>query len=128
MAFSQRKYHGFRNHVEFDKKRILVSGTNEFSIYGYVNSTSDTSYKLLHHQLGPDDEIKYADFIEDIVPKYLFMIINNTTKKESYLYIKLICKNKEFFSGKTQESETTVIATPFCPSCGTKNDEDQKIK
>ena len=101
MAFSQRKYHGFRNHVEFDKKRIVVSGTNEFSIYGYTNSTSETSYKLLHQQLGPGDEIKYADFIEDVVPKYLFMIINNTTRKESYLYIKLICKNKEFFSGKT---------------------------
>lgn len=28
MSFSQRRYHGFRQHVEFDKKRILLSGTN----------------------------------------------------------------------------------------------------
>lgn len=61
---------------------------------------SDVSYELLHHQLGPDEEIKYIDFIEDIVPKYLFMIVNNAAKKESYLYIKLICKNQEFFDRK----------------------------
>ena len=54
---------------------------------------SDASYELLNHQLSCDEVIKYIDFIEDIVPKYLFMIVNNTEKKESYLYIKLICKN-----------------------------------
>ena len=93
MSFSQRQYHGFRNHVEFDKKRILVSNTNQFSIHGYENCMSDASYELLNHQLSCEEEIKYVDFIEDIVPKYLFMIVNNTVKKESYLYIKLICKN-----------------------------------
>ena len=93
MSASQRRYHGFRNHVEFDKKRILLSSTNQFSIHGYENYMSDVSYELLHHQLSSDEEIKYIDFIEDIVPKYLFMIVNNTVKKESYLYIKLICKN-----------------------------------
>jgi len=111
MSFSQRRYHGFRNHVEFDKKRILLSSINEFSIHGYENCTSDVSYELLHQQLSSDEEIKYADFIEDIVPKYLFMIVNNTTKRESYLYIKLICKNKQFFNRKRQGEEEAATTT-----------------
>ena len=42
-------------------------------------------------------EIKYINFIEDIVPKYLFLIANDTENKVSYLYIKYIKKNDQFF-------------------------------
>ena len=42
-------------------------------------------------------EIKYINFIEDIVPKYLFLIANDTENKVSYLYIKYIKKNDHFF-------------------------------
>lgn len=49
MSFSQRRYHGFRNHVEFDKKRILLAGSNEFSIHGYENCMSDVSCELVRH-------------------------------------------------------------------------------
>ena len=45
------------------------------------------------------------------MPKYLFMIVNNTAKKESYLYIKLICKNKEFFNRKRQGEEEAATTT-----------------
>lgn len=42
-------------------------------------------------------QIIYINFIEDIVPKYLFLIVNDTESMKSYFYIKLIKKNEEFF-------------------------------
>jgi hypothetical protein len=39
---------------------------------------NDVNYELLHVALPSHEEIQFIDFIEDIVPKYLFMIINNT--------------------------------------------------
>lgn len=35
VSFSQRRYIGFRNRFEFDKKRLLVASQNEISIVGY---------------------------------------------------------------------------------------------
>jgi len=47
-------------------------------------------------------------FLDDIMPKYVIMIINDTNQKKSYLYIKQIKKNEEFFdnnnAGKTDQS------------------------
>jgi hypothetical protein len=57
MAFSQRRYNGFRGQVEFDKKRIVVAGKQEFSIFGYENFMSETNYELLRVVLQPDEEI-----------------------------------------------------------------------
>ena len=57
MAFSQRRYNGFRGQVEFDKKRTVVAGKQEFSIFGYENFMSDTNYELLRVVLQPDEEI-----------------------------------------------------------------------
>ena len=57
MAFSQRRYNGFRGQVEFDKKRIVVSGKQEFSIFGYENFLSDENYELLKMVVQPDEEI-----------------------------------------------------------------------
>lgn len=57
MSFSQRRYNGFRGQTEFDKKRILVSGKNEFSIFGYENYMSDVNYELLHVILNSNEEI-----------------------------------------------------------------------
>ena len=54
---------------------------------------SDKYYELLHEELDEGEEIVYINFIEDIVPKYLFVIINNTETKESFLHIKFIKKN-----------------------------------
>ena len=81
LSFSQRRYQGFRNHTEFDKKRILVAGKNSFRILGYENYSSDVNYELLYESFGDHEEIKYIDFIEDVVPKYLFIIVNDTKNK-----------------------------------------------
>ena len=48
LDFSQRRYNGFRNQIEFDKKRIVIAGDNEYSVHGYESFLRDTSYVLLH--------------------------------------------------------------------------------
>jgi hypothetical protein len=35
MSFSQRRYLGFRNRYEFDKKRIVLSSRKEFAVVGF---------------------------------------------------------------------------------------------
>jgi hypothetical protein len=35
ISFSQRKYAGFRNKYEFDRKRILIGTSSSFAIVGY---------------------------------------------------------------------------------------------
>jgi hypothetical protein len=102
MSFSQRRYNGFRGQVEFDKKRIIVASKNEFSVIGYENYMSDVNYELLHAIVAMDEEICLIEFIEDIVPKYIFMIVNNTRTKQSNLYIKLIKKNPNFFKPEAE--------------------------
>ena len=97
LSFSQRKFNGFRGHVEFDKKRIVVASKNTFRVLGYENFSSDLKYELLYETLEEHEEIKYIDFIEDVVPKYLFMIVNDTKAKQSNLYIRLIKKNEAYF-------------------------------
>ena len=100
LSFSQRRFSGFRGHIEFDKKRIMVASKNSFRILGYENFSSDENYELLCETLEDYEEIKYIDFIEDVVPKYLFMIVNDTKIKQSNLYIRLIKKNEAYFNRK----------------------------
>jgi hypothetical protein len=35
LSYSQRRFVGFRNRFEFDKKRILIASRNELTIVGY---------------------------------------------------------------------------------------------
>ena len=42
---------------------------------------SDKCHELLHEMVQPYEEIIYINFIEDVVPKYLFVIINNVQTK-----------------------------------------------
>ena len=56
--------------------------------------------------MKPDEEIQFIDSIEDIVPKYLFLIVNNTKTKQTSLYIKLIKKNDQYFDEKSKAQES----------------------
>ena len=97
LSFSQRKYLGFRNQKEFDKKRILVASKNQITIYSQEMATW---YEILKETLEPNEEIRYIEFIEDIVPKYLVLIVNDTQKHESFLKIKHILKNQKYLEKK----------------------------
>ena len=35
LSYSQRKFMGFRNRFEFDKKRLLMASDKEFCVSGY---------------------------------------------------------------------------------------------
>ena len=53
LAFSQRKYLGFRGRYEFDKKRILAAGKDQFSIFGYDHRKN--VYELLRYKLDDSE-------------------------------------------------------------------------
>jgi len=59
-----------------------------------------TWYEILKETLEPNMEIRYIEFIEDIVPKYLVLIVNDTQKHESFLQIKHIIKNQKYLEKK----------------------------
>lgn len=87
LNFSQRRYEGFRGKVEFDKKRIIVSSKNKYSVHGYENYMCDRAFVLLEEELPDYEEIVYINFIEDIVPKFIIMIVNNTKDKKSRIVL-----------------------------------------
>jgi len=88
LSFSQRRYQGFRNRTEFDKKRIVLSSKQAYAVHAYDNYMSDTTTILLEEEFPTGHEIMFIDFLEDTVPKYLFLIVNNTMTKTSNLFIK----------------------------------------
>lgn len=62
---------------------------------------------LLLEQKYPDNyEIVFINFLEDVVPTYIFMILNDKEKHESHLYIKHILKDDRYFQSDT-ESESS---------------------
>jgi len=64
-----------------------------------------SSVILLEETLPDHEEIAFISFLEDIVPKYIILIINDTKVKSSRLYLKQIKKNDLFFdTGKDDES------------------------
>lgn len=76
MSFSQRKFLGFRNRYEFDKKRIVMASKKSFVVVGY--DYEKKVYELLRSNVSNDEEIRYIGFLEDHIPSYLFLIIYNT--------------------------------------------------
>jgi WD40 repeat protein len=78
MSFSQRRFLGFRNRYEFDKKRIIFASKRDFVVVGY--DYEKRVYELLRSFVNYDEEIRFISFLEDNVPSYLFLICWN--KKE----------------------------------------------
>ena len=78
MGFSQRKFIGFRNRSEFDKKRIVIASKRDFVVVGY--DYEKRVYELLRSFVNYDEEIRFISFLEDHIPSFLFLIIYN--KKE----------------------------------------------
>ena len=73
-------------------------------MYGFESNVTGKNYELLSVQYPDHMEIKFAEFIEDVVPKYIVMVINDNRKKISHLQVKQIKKNTEFFENKASPS------------------------
>jgi hypothetical protein len=50
MSFSQRRFLGFRNRYEFDKKRIVFGSENELAVIGYDHEKR--VYELYRHKVS----------------------------------------------------------------------------
>lgn len=47
----------------------------------------DRAFVLLEEELPETQEIVYINFIEDIVPKFIFMIVNDLKEKKSTIVL-----------------------------------------
>jgi len=65
LSFAQRRFIGFRNRYEFEKKRLVVANKHEFSVVGYDHRKH--VYELLRQGVGDkaNEEIRFVDFLED---------------------------------------------------------------
>lgn len=112
LNFSQRRYEGFRGKVEFDKKRLVMSSKNKYSVYSYENYMCDKAYLLLEEELAEHDEIVYLNFLEDIVPKFIILIVNDTSAKKSRIMVQQIVKTPEFFRDANLEEPSNETMPP----------------
>ena len=93
LSFSQRRFVGFRNKTEFDKKRVLFSSKQEFVIIGY--DYEKRVYELLRSSVSLEEEIKFISFLEDHNPSFVFVITYNSREIKSYIKILKLKKNKK---------------------------------
>ena len=65
LSFSQKKFIGFRNRTEFEKKRLLISNKKSYRILGFDQRKH--VYELFKGQVDDleNDEIVFIDFLED---------------------------------------------------------------
>ena len=92
LAFSQRRYIGFRNRYEFEKKRILVANEHAYSVVGYDHRKH--VFELLRQQVNDptSQSIRFIDFLEDSQPSYLLMLVYDQTTKKTSLQIMQVKK------------------------------------
>ena len=50
VSFSQRKFYGFKNRIEFDQKRILIATGNRITILG-LHPQSERPFEILNCQV-----------------------------------------------------------------------------
>ena len=87
VSFSQRRYIGFRNRYEFEKKRILFSNRQTFSVVGYDHRKHVHELTRKSLEEDSDQEIRFIDFIEDSQPSYLLMLVYDQSTKKTSLQI-----------------------------------------
>ena len=75
LSFSQRRFLGFRNRYEFDKKRLLVASKKDFVIIGY--DRHERLFELVRSFVSFDEEIRVAQFLEEHIPSFIFLISYN---------------------------------------------------
>lgn len=109
MGFSQRKFVGFRNRCEFDKKRIVIASKRDFVVVGY--DYEKRVYELLKSFVGFDEEIRFISFLEDNNPSFLFLIIYNKKEQCSHFKIYKLKKNKKYDHLQQKIEETKNFVT-----------------
>ena len=80
LSFSQRKYVGFRNQYEYDRKRLLIASDSAFCIIGY--DIDENPQELINTQVSEEEEIKHVSFIDDERPQFVILITKNKRKPQ----------------------------------------------
>lgn len=104
MSFSQRKFIGFRNRCEFDKKRVVIASKRDFVVVGY--DYEKRVYELLRSFVNYDEEIRFISFLEDHIPSFLFLIIYNKKEKCTHFKIYKLKKNAKYDHPQAKIEET----------------------
>ncbi|CDW85950.1 UNKNOWN [Stylonychia lemnae] len=120
VSYSQRRYLGFRNRFEFDKKRLLLASEKQIVIVGY--NQIEQPYELFRgpilefqqdiqdessptEQVGKYDgfEIKLVKFMEDHISNFILVVAQDASNKKIEFKILKISKNKEGLSSAIEE-------------------------
>ena len=93
LGFSQRRFIGFRNRYEFEKKRLIVASSSQYSVVGYDHRKH--VFELLRSGISDEqnEEIRFIDFLEDSQPQYLLILTANKGTKKTSLQIMHIKKD-----------------------------------
>eukprot|EP00347_Sterkiella_histriomuscorum_P017818 403347867 len=110
LSFSQRKYLGFRNKFEFDKKRLILGSTTEYSVFGYDHEKR--VYELYAYQTKESDheEIRHISFLEDHIPTFIFKITYKKDEGKSYFKILKLRKNKKYTDKQLQDNQNQELS------------------
>ena len=60
-----------------------------------------------------NEQIILAEFIEDLCPKYILMLINNTVEKKTTFHVKQLSKIFEHFEGESSDTDAIPIDELF---------------
>ena len=95
LGFSQRRFIGFRNRYEFEKKRLIVASKKQYSVVGYDHRKH--VYELLRSEVENEqnEEIRFIDFLEDSQPQYLLILTANKQTRKTSLQIMHIKKDEQ---------------------------------
>ena len=95
LAFSQRRYIGFRGRQEFEKKRIVIGNGESYSVIGYDHRKH--VYELLRQSVSDPEnqEIRFVSFLEDSQPYYLLILVYDKIQEKTNLQIMEIKKNQK---------------------------------
>ena len=72
ISFSQRKFLGFRNRFEFDRKRVLIASKSSFSIISY--DMNDQPHELMNMAMDEEEEIQLITFLDDENPANILLM------------------------------------------------------
>lgn len=92
ISFSQRRFLGFRNRYEFDKKRLVFGSDHEFSVVGYDHEKR--VYELFHQK--QTERIRFVSLLEDNTPNFLFLITENSEDQQTSFKILKLKKNEKY--------------------------------
>ena len=96
LSFSQRRFLGFRNRAEYDRKRLLVASNEHFMIMGYDHD--EIPFEILRGSVPEGERIVFVSFLEEHNPNFV-ILISNTTETDDNIHmfrIYKIKKNPEF--------------------------------